>query len=150
MRERERGKFFICKFKYRIDLCVLCALFYSIRFLIHIFWWQQVLSVLLPFYFAIQIKIENRFFLKKITTKEIKSIRKKAFSTSIDKNSEIEVRYVIYMLTFSNFKTWLNMASSSHVVAVVQRAREKKRNIHTWQTISNNSSVWEKERMEQN
>jgi hypothetical protein len=28
---------------------------------------------------------------------EIKSVRKKTFSTSIDKNSEIEVRYVIYI-----------------------------------------------------
>lgn len=52
-----------------------------------------------------------------------------------------EVCY-IYMLTFSNFKTWLNMASSLHAVAVVHRAREKKGNIHTWQTISNNSCVW--------
>jgi hypothetical protein len=39
--------------------------------------------------FAIQIKVENGVF-KIIPTKEMKTRRKKRFSTSIDKNSELK------------------------------------------------------------
>jgi hypothetical protein len=62
----------------------------------------------------------------------MKTRRKKRFSTSIDKNSELKWGMLyIYMLTFSNFKTWLNMASSLHAVAVVHRARERKKGTYT-------------------
>jgi len=59
----------------------------------------------------------------------------------------------MYTQIFSNFKKWLNRTSILYAVTLFHQTRERereRRNIHTWQTISNNSNMGEKKKMEQN
>lgn len=79
------------------------------------------------FSFVIQIEVKS-LFLKTIATKGNERCRREERSQFVlIKTPSCEVTCYLYVLTFSNFKTWLNMASSLHADAAVHRARERER-----------------------
>ncbi len=75
--ERER-KFFICKFKYRIDVCILCALFTSFYSSYIYFWWQQVLSIRL---LTFELKLTGSEFFN--STSDVKGIISSSFGEEL-------------------------------------------------------------------